>query len=104
MKAVGGEMVAPTMRNRACSAPNSRSAFARAALINRVAASLSNGLLSAGRGIRLVKHENNLAYAGKRVAAGQHLGFQLVEPSLSILLAFQVRCAQRGFLDQLPEF
>ena len=38
------------------------------------------------------------------MAAGQHLGFQLVEPSLSILLAFQVRCAQRGFLDQLPEF
>jgi len=97
-------MVGPMIVDRGCSAPDSRSALARAALTNRVAAALSNGLFSAGGGIRLGKQESNLTYAGKRVAAGQHLGFQLVEPSLSSLSAFQVRYAQHGSLDQLPEF
>jgi hypothetical protein len=97
-------MVGPTIADRTCSTPDSRSALARAAFKNRVAAALSNVLFSAACGVRLGKQENNLAYAGKRVAAGQYLGFQLVEPSLSSLSAFQVRYAQRGSLDQLPEF
>jgi hypothetical protein len=44
--------------NRACSDVNSRSALARAALIKRVAAALSNDMFSAGYRIRTEKWED----------------------------------------------